>query len=78
MNQDNRNLILAIVCSALLVIDSKTSKLSHWRGLDPDVLGEFGIYKVWRIDRLRLEKRAIELIVRGVRPNWRLPKPERF
>ena len=50
----------------------------HWKGLDPQVLGQFGIYKVWRLNRRRLQDRAIELIVNGVRPNWRLPKPERF
>jgi len=64
--------------TALVVIDNKTSQLSHWKGLDPQVLGEFGIYKVWRLERRRLETRAIELIVGGVKPNWRLPKPERF
>ena len=64
--------------TALLVIDTKTSELKHWKGLGPDVLGQFGIYKVWRVNRRRLQDRAIELIVNGVRPNWRLPTPERF
>ncbi|WP_320667227.1 glycosyltransferase family 39 protein [Prochlorococcus sp. MIT 1307] len=64
--------------TALVVIDNKTSQLPHWRGLDPVLLGQFGIYKVWRLNRRILERRAIELIVGGVKPNWRLPKPEWF
>ena len=69
---------LSLTTTALLVIDAKTSELKHWKGLDPDVLGQFGIYKIWRVNRRKLQDRAIELIVNGVRPNWRLPKPERF
>ena len=64
--------------TALMLIDDQTSELFHWKGLQPDVLGEFGIYKVWRIDRRRLENRANQLVEDGFRPNWRLPKPERF
>ena len=72
LNRNKRN------STVLVVIDDKTSQLSHWRDLSPVVLGEFGIYKVWRLDRLRLEERANELIANDVLPNWRLPKPERF
>ena len=64
--------------TALLVIDDKTSQLAHWKGLDHQLLGTFGIYNVWRIDRRLLEKRAIDLIAGGVIPNWRLPRPELF
>ena len=64
--------------TALMLIDEKTSELRHWKDLTPDVLGTFGIYKVWRIDRRRLESRANQLINDGHKPNWKLPKPERF
>ena len=64
--------------TALMLIDKKTSELRHWSDLRPDLLGEFGIYRVWRIDRRRLESRANQLINDGHKPNWRLPKPERF
>ena len=41
---------LSLTTTALLVIDTKTSELKHWEGLDPEVLGRLGIYKVWRIN----------------------------
>ncbi len=68
----------SIDSTALVVIDDKTSELPHWKGLRPEILGQFSIYKVWRIDRNRLENRANQLIEDGINPNWRLPKPERF
>ncbi len=65
--------------TVLLIIDEQTSHLSHWDGLRPDVLGKFGIYFVWRIDRNLLNERASDLInSEGIRPNWQMPKPERF
>tara|TARA_Y100001968_G_scaffold333944_1_gene401577 strand:- start:15730 stop:17556 length:1827 start_codon:yes stop_codon:yes gene_type:complete len=65
--------------TALIVIDENTTKRSHWKGLKPELLGQFGIYKIWRIDRKILEERARRLIAnQGVRPNWKIPRPERF
>ena len=64
--------------TALIIIDEKSSELPHWSGLNPNLLGQFGIYKVWRIERTLLERRANKLIKDGLMPNWRLPKPERF
>ena len=64
--------------SVLVVIDDKTSNLQHWSGLEPQNLGEFGIYKVWRLDTKKLKERAGQIMLSGVRPNWRLPKPERL
>jgi len=81
---EKRNLIdfllrrVDLSSTALILIDDKTSRLLHWKYLKPEVLGEFGIYKVWRIDRRILENRANQLINDGHRPNWRLPKAERF
>ena len=64
--------------SVLLVIDNKTSNYSHWRGLNPEEIGRFGVYKVWRIDRRILDERAEFLIDSGINPDWQLPKKERF
>ncbi len=64
--------------SVLIVIDKMTSSYVHWKDLDPITLGEFGVYKVWRIDRKKLQSRYNDLIGSGVKPNWEDPKPERF
>ena len=62
----------------LLIIDKGTSSTNHWKNLNPEVLGEFGVYKVWRLNRLKLESRSNELRLKGVVSDWRLPRPERF
>ncbi len=62
----------------LLVIDKKTSQRSHWRDLNPEFLGESGIYLIWRVNRLNLQNRAINIISSGINANWREFKPERF
>lgn len=62
----------------LLVIDADTAERDHWRGLDPQVLDQAGIYRLWRLDRRRLEQRAAELALSGVRADWRDPRPERY
>jgi 4-amino-4-deoxy-L-arabinose transferase-like glycosyltransferase len=64
--------------TVLVAIDKKTSSLDHWRGLHPIELGCFGVYKLWRLDRKRLEQRADELKENGIYPDWRRPRPERF
>ena len=64
--------------TVLMVIDSRTSQRRHWQGLQPQNLGRFGIYNVWRLDRSLLERRAGELKRAGVRADWFEPRPERF
>jgi len=64
--------------TVLIVIDQRTSRRSHWRGLQPQRLDRFGIYNVWRLDRSRLERRAAELHANGVQMDWFEPRPERF
>ena len=59
-------------------IDVGTTERDHWRGLQPEQLGRFGIYRVWRVDRARLERRAQSLQREGVDADWRDPRPERF
>ncbi len=64
--------------TALIVIDRYTSQRKYWQGLDEEKLGEFGIYKVWRINRINLQRRAISLREIGIKSNWRIPRPERL
>ena len=64
--------------TALVVIDQGTTQRSHWQDLQPELLGKFGIYMVWRLDRRNLEKRANQLKAEGFHPGWRQPRPERF
>jgi 4-amino-4-deoxy-L-arabinose transferase-like glycosyltransferase len=62
----------------LLVIDADTASREHWRGLQPELLDQAGIYRLWRLDRRRLEQRAAQLRQAGVRADWRDPRPERY
>ena len=64
--------------TALVVIDARTATLPHWQGLEPTELARFGIYRLWRIERSRLEQRATQLASRNIKPNWRQPRPERY
>ncbi len=62
----------------LLVIDADTAAQSHWQGLEPEQLDQAGIYRLWRLDRRRLEQRAAALRRQGWQPNWLEPRPERY
>ena len=62
----------------LLVIDADTAAQPHWQGLAPERLDQAGIYRLWRLDRRRLEQRASALRRQGWQPNWREPRPERY
>ncbi|MFM7676879.1 MAG: ArnT family glycosyltransferase [Synechococcus sp.] len=64
--------------TVLVVIDQGTAALPHWQGLEPVELGRAGLYRLWRLDRARLQRRAAELIAAGERPTWQLPRPERY
>lgn len=62
----------------LLVIDAETAERPHWRDLQPEVLASSGIYRLWRLDRQRLERRAAQLRAAGLGPDWQDPRPERY
>ena len=51
---------------------------SYWQGLNPEGLGNFGVYSVWRLDREIIERRAKYLKKDGVSSTWKNPRPERF
>lgn len=64
--------------TVLIVIDSGTLERAYWQGLNPQVIGQFGIYKVVRVDRAKLDRRAAELQADGVTLTWKIPRPERY
>lgn len=64
--------------TVLVVIDERTAQAPHWRDLGPIELQKAGLYRLWRLDRRRLEARAQELAAAGVPLEWRLPVPERY
>ncbi|MCX5956265.1 MAG: glycosyltransferase family 39 protein [Cyanobacteria bacterium] len=64
--------------TVLVVIDGATAALPHWRGLGPTELARSGLYRLWRVDRRRLETRAAELARGGLNSTWWRPRPERY
>ncbi|MFS6825939.1 hypothetical protein [Cyanobium sp. ATX-6F1] len=65
--------------TVLVVIDDTTSQEPYWQGLGAEELAHIGLYKLWRLDRRRLDERARGLINRGqARIQWRDPRPERY
>jgi 4-amino-4-deoxy-L-arabinose transferase-like glycosyltransferase len=64
--------------TVLLVIDRTTATLPHWRGLGETELARSGLYRLWRLDRRRLEARAEALARGGLNSTWWRPRPERY
>ena len=64
--------------TVLVLIDRGTAERDHWSDLQPELLGQIGIYDVWRLDRSRLEQRAQTLKADGVDADWQEPRPERY
>ena len=61
-----------------MVIDQGTAALPFWRDLEPQTRARSGLYRLWRLERSRLEARAAALRAAGVRITWRDPVPERY
>ena len=68
----------AVESTVLIAIDRGTSSKPYWQNLSPEVLGDHGIYQLWRLDRLRLQTRADDLMADGVTRDWQDPRPERY
>jgi hypothetical protein len=64
--------------TVLVVIDGATAALPHWRGLGATELARSGLYRLWRLDRRRLEARAVALERGGLNATWWRPRPERY
>jgi hypothetical protein len=60
------------------VIDQSTAGRPHWQELAPEELDRSGLYRLWRLDRRRLEERADRLRGEEYRPDWQEPRPERY
>ena len=65
--------------SVLVLIDNDTSKLFHWKILDPIELGRFGVYNLWRVDRSKLNEIA-NTLKRDFKAvsDWKKYNPERY
>jgi 4-amino-4-deoxy-L-arabinose transferase-like glycosyltransferase len=65
--------------TVLVVIDQNTSQRPYWRAVQGQELDRSGIYRLWRVDRARLESTAAALLNREEgRLSWRDPRPERY
>jgi 4-amino-4-deoxy-L-arabinose transferase-like glycosyltransferase len=64
--------------TVLVVIDGRTARKPFWQDLAPEELDRAGLYRLWRLDRRRLEERAATLRAAGRDPTWQDPKPERY
>ncbi len=64
--------------TVLVLIDQDTASRDHWQGFNPEMVGEFSIYKIWRINTVDLLDRARELRAKGFKPDWKTPRPERY
>ena len=64
--------------SFLIVIDQYSSKKEHWSSVKHQKLGNYGIYKLWRVQKSDLNKYANYLIKNGYEANWRKQKFEKF
>ena len=65
--------------TALVVIDRDTSRLAYWQPVAHTVLAHYGLYQLWRVDRLELARQAQALKNNfAVTANWQDPRPERY
>ncbi|WP_216901052.1 glycosyltransferase family 39 protein [Synechococcus sp. CCY 9618] len=62
----------------LMVIDHTTARAPVWQNLGPTVIARAGVYRLWRLDRRRLEASADRLRLQGLSPDWDRPRPERY
>jgi hypothetical protein len=67
-----------VLPTVLVVIDRTTAASPFWQGLQPIELSRAGLYRLWRLDRQRLERRAAELRTQGHPLTWNRPRPERY
>jgi 4-amino-4-deoxy-L-arabinose transferase-like glycosyltransferase len=64
--------------TVLVVIDQTTARAPFWRHLGASEIASAGVYRLWRLDRRRLEA-SVELLRRkGLGPDWQVPRPERY
>ena len=64
--------------SLLVVIDDYSSQQPHWANINYQKLGEYGIYNLWRIQKIDLNQYSELLMNSGYKPNWKNRKVEKF
>eukprot|EP01036_Dinobryon_divergens_P050360 gene50360-67443_t len=65
--------------TVLVVIDQGTAQQAGWQTLPHQELASHGIYRLWRVERWQLARRAGQLVaVSAIRPDWQKPRPERY
>jgi len=64
--------------SFLVVIDKYSASEEHWSKINPQKLGEYGIYKLWRVKKSDLNIQASNLTYKGFKSNWRNKQLESF
>lgn len=64
--------------TVLVVIDRTTAGAPFWRYLGASEIASAGVYRLWRLDRRRLEASVEQLRRNGFAPDWQLPRPERY
>lgn len=65
--------------TVLVVIDRDTSRLAYWQPVAHQTLAHYGLYQLWRVDRLELARQAQALKDNfAVTANWQEPRPERY
>jgi hypothetical protein len=65
--------------TVLVVIDQGTAQQAGWQTLPHKELAADGIYRLWRVERWQLARRAAQLAAAtGIRPDWQKPRPERY
>ena len=64
--------------SLLVVIDKYSFNEEHWRNINHQTIGQYGIYKLLRIQKSDLNKYSKFLVEIGYKSNWRYRKVERF
>jgi len=64
--------------SLLVVIDEYSSRKEHWSNINHQILGKYGIYSLWRIQKIDLNKYSELLVNGGYKSNWKNRKVEKF
>ena len=64
--------------TVLVVIDRITARAPFWRHLGAREITSAGVYRLWRLDRRRLEASVANLRRNGFTPDWQAPRPERY
>ena len=64
--------------SLLVVIDDNSSRSPRWSKINYQKVGEYGIYKLWRIKKSDLKRYSDFLVKNGYKSDWKNRKVEKF